>query len=133
MALLVLVDRRGESIYENFCFLSDIRNALFEFRQGLIVELNGRKKRERRKKIRLRLNIRRKIFANICRSVVGREIVSWPIESISNLESRGGKRRNIPVALRMTLMFDTWFLLGLLLDQQLSVVRFIDCWRAKSI
>lgn len=107
MALLVLVDRRGESIYENFCFLSDIRNALFEFRQGLIVELNGRKKRERRKKIRLRLNIRRKIFANICRSVVGREIVSWPIESISNLESRGGKRRNIPVALRMTLMFDT--------------------------
>lgn len=43
--------------------------------------------------------------SNICRSVVGREIVSWPIESISNLES--GKCRNIPVALRMTLMFDT--------------------------
>lgn len=40
---------------------SIIRNALFEFRQGLIVELNERKERERRKKIRLRLNIRRKI------------------------------------------------------------------------
>lgn len=40
---------------------SIIRNALFEFRQGLIVELNEREKRERRKKIRLRLNIRRKI------------------------------------------------------------------------
>lgn len=40
---------------------------------------------------------------------MGREIVSWPIESISNLENRGGKCRNIPVALtlRMTLMFDT--------------------------
>lgn len=40
---------------------SIIRNALFEFRQGLIVELNERKERERRKKIRSRLNIRRKI------------------------------------------------------------------------
>lgn len=40
---------------------SIIRNALFEFRQGLIVELNEREKRERRKKIRSRLNIRRKI------------------------------------------------------------------------
>lgn len=40
---------------------SIIRNALFEFRQGLIVELNERKKRERKKKIRSRLNIRRKI------------------------------------------------------------------------
>lgn len=49
------------SYFERSFSIIEIRNALFEFRQGLIVELNEREKRERRKKIRLRLNIRRKI------------------------------------------------------------------------
>lgn len=48
------------SYFERSFSIIEIRNALFEFRR-LIVELNEREKRERRKKIRSRLNIRRKI------------------------------------------------------------------------
>lgn len=88
---------------------SIIRNALFEFRQGLIVELNERKERERRKKIRSRLNIRRKIPIFADRWWEGKSFRGRSSRSrISKVEVESvGICRNIALTLRMTLMFDT--------------------------
>lgn len=77
------------SYFERSFSIIEIRNALFEFRQGLIVELNEKEKRERRKKIRLRLNIRRKIpiFADRWK---GNRFVADRVD----LESRGIERKS---------------------------------------